>query len=234
MNTILLQRSFCLCACALVLLGSTEARAESLFGSRESFWQGELGVRSQFVKDPGYDPFSTNDVFAQVSLGVTRTIWSEDRLSFAPGIIWDYGERNATARGQNTSLSAHRLALSLEGRYHLFPWAYGLLRVTPGALRQAAELEDSTSPAKFVAAEWVFALDASAGAVFLLGPHAEESSSPVRWWLGAEGGYAYAGSTSLVMHPDLAADDPRRTGNLDLGTLAMRGAFFRVYGCVTY
>jgi hypothetical protein len=108
------------------------------------------------------------------------------------------------------------------------------VRVTPGALRQAVELEDALSPATFVATQWVFAVDASVGAVFLLGPHAEETSSPVRWWAGAEGGYAYAGSTSLVMHPDLAADDPRRTGNLDLGTLAMRGAFFRIYGSVTY
>jgi hypothetical protein len=36
------------------------------------------------------------------------------------------------------------------------------------------------------------------------------------------------------MHSDLAEGDPRRTGDLDLGTLAMRGAFFRIYGSVTY
>ena len=229
-----MKTSFASLCLATLVLSSSASRAESRFGNRESFWQGELGVRSQFIKDPGYDPFSTNDYFAQFSLGVTRTLWSEDRLSFAPGLIWEYGERSANARGQHTSLGTHRLAVSLEGRYHLFPWAYGLVRLTPGTLRQSAELEDPVSPARFVTTQWVFALDASAGAVFLLGPQSEETTSPVRWWLGAEGGYAYAGSTSLVMHPDLAEDDPRRTGNLDLGTLAMRGGFFRIYGSITY
>src|SRR5438477_13053460 len=95
---------------------STAAVAESRFGSRESFWQGQLGVRSTFVSDPGFDPFSKDNELTQFSLGVARTVWEEDRLSFAPGIIWDYGWRTATARGQDTSLSSHRLALALEGR----------------------------------------------------------------------------------------------------------------------
>jgi hypothetical protein len=213
---------------------STAARAESRFGSREHFWQGELGVRSTFVTDPGFDPFSTDNALTQFSLGVARTVWDEDRVSFAPGVIWDYGWRSATARGQNTSLSSHRIALALEGRYHLFPFVYGLVRLTPGAVHQSVELDDSLSPAPFVAQSWAFSLDASAGAAFLLGPQEENSASPVRWWLAAEGGYSYTGSTSLLMHPDLAEGDPRRTGDLDLGTLAMRGAFFRIYGSVTY
>jgi hypothetical protein len=213
---------------------STMAMAESRFGSRQSFWQGELGVRSTFVSDPGFDPFSSDNALTQLSLGVARTLWAEDRVSFAPGVIWDYGWRAATARGQDTSISSHRLALALEGRYHLFPFLYGLVRVTPGAVHQSVEVDDSLSPAPFVAKSWAFALDASAGAAFLLGPQHEDSASPVRWWLAAEGGYSYAGSTSLMMHPDLAEGDPRRTGDLDLGTLAMRGAFFRIYGSVTY
>jgi len=213
---------------------STAAGADSRFGSRERFWQAELGVRSTFVTDPGFDPFSSDNALTQFSLGVARTVWVEGRVSFAPGVIWDYGQRSATARGQDASISSHRLALALEGRYHLFPFVYGLVRLTPGAVHQSAELDDSLSPAPFVAKSWAFALDASAGAAFLLGPQQEDSASPVRWWLAAEGGYSYAGSTSLVMHPDLAEGDPRRTGDLNLGTLAMRGGFFRIYGSVTY
>lgn len=215
-------------------LFSMPARADSRFGSRERFWQAELGVRSTFVTDPGFDPFSSDNALTQFSLGVARTVWVEDRVSFAPGLIWDYGLRSATARGQDTSISSHRLALALEGRYHLFPFVYGLVRLTPGAVHQSAELDDSLSPAPFVAKSWAFSLEASAGASFLLGPQQEDSASPVRWWLAAEGGYSYAGSTSLVMHPDLAEGDPRRTGDLNLGTLAMRGGFIRIYGSVTY
>jgi hypothetical protein len=226
--------SLCSGAVLLATLVSTSAGAETRFGNRESFWQGALGVRSTFVTDPGFDPFSNDNVLTQFSLGVARTLWAEDRVSFAPGVIWDYGGRSALARGQNASLATHRLALSLEGRYHLFPWAYGLVRVAPGAVRQSIELEDGNAPASFVATHWGFALDASAGAAFLLGPHGEASVSPVRFWLAAEGGYSYARSAPLVLHPDLADSDPRRTGDLDLGTLAMRGGFVRIYGSMTY
>ena len=215
-------------------LYATAAGAESRFGSREHFWQGELGVRTTFVTDPGFDPFANDDALTQLSLGVARTVWDEDRVSFAPGVIWDYGWRNSTARGQSTSFTSHRIALALEGRYHLFPFVYGLVRLTPGAVRQSMEVDDPLSPAPFVAQNWAFAFDASAGAAFLLGPQLEESVSPVRWWLAAEGGYSYAGSTSLLMHPDLADGDPRRTGDLNLGTLAVSGGFLRVYGSVTY
>jgi hypothetical protein len=90
------------------------------------------------------------------------------------------------------------------------------------------------SPAPLVARQWAFALDASAGVAFLLGPHSDPAPGPLRWWLAAEGGYGYTGESSLALRPDLAPDDPRRTGELDLGTLALRGAFVRVYGSVTY
>jgi hypothetical protein len=151
---------------------------------------------------------------------------------FAPGFIWDYGTRGDKARGATTSLTAHRLALPLEGRYHFAPFAYGLVRLTPGAVHQSTRVADLLAPAPLVASEWAFSFDASAGVAFLLGPHSE--GSRVRWWLAGEGGYGYANATSLVMRPDLTADDPRQTGTLDLGRLSLSGAFFRLYGSVTY
>jgi hypothetical protein len=124
--------------------------------------------------------------------------------------------------------------LALEGRYHVTPWLYGLARFTPGVLRQSVELDDPISPAPFVAHNWVPALDASAGAAFLIAPHGEQATVPVGFWIAAEGGYSYARSSTLVMTPDLPEGDPRRTGDLDMGTLALRGAFVRIYGSVTY
>jgi hypothetical protein len=213
------------------LLVTAPARAESLYGNRQSFWQGQLGMRSTFVTDRAFDPFATDNALTTVSLGFARTLFEHDAFSFAPGVIWDYGARSATARGHATNLAAHRLALALEGRYHFAPWAYGLVRLTPGTIHQSAELRDTLAPAPFVARNWTFSLDASAGLAFLLGPH---GSSPVRWWLAAEGGYGFASSGSLLMRADLGPDDPRRTGDIDLGRLALGGAFFRVYGSVTF
>jgi hypothetical protein len=211
---------------------ATPVRAEPLYGSRESFWQGQVGMRSTFVTDPGFDPFASDNALTAVSLAVTRTVFEQDAFSLAPGIFWDYGGRSATARGQATSVEAHRIALALEGRYHFLPFAYALVRVTPGTIRQSAELHDPLAAAPFVARAWTFSLDASAGVAFLLGPHG--ASSPVRWWLAAEGGYGYANAASLMMHADVAADDPRRTADLDLGRLALGGGFFRLYGSVTF
>lgn len=216
-----------------LLFVSLPAQAEPLYGSRESFWQGQVGMRSTFVTDPGFDPFASDNVLTSFSLGASRTIFDYDAFSLAPGVFWDYAARSATARGDATSLVSNRLALALEGRYHFAPWGYALVRLTPGTIHQSAELKDPLAAAPYVAQSWTFALDASAGAAFLLGPHAA-SASPVRWWLGAEGGYGYADSASLLMHPDLASDDPRRTGNLDLGRLALSGGFFRIYGSITF
>ncbi len=220
----------------LVSLGITWspaiAEAEPLFGNRQSFWQAQLGARSTLLKDPGFDPFASDDLLTQVSVGVARTVWTDGAVSFAPGVIWDYGQRDGTARGQSTSLSVHRLAVALEGRYHFLPWAYGLVRLTPGALHQSIELADAMAP--YVASHWAFAFDASAGAAFLLGPERDGSGPGPHWWVAAEGGYSYAGSTALRLHSDLAEGDPRRTGDLDLGTLALRGGFVRIYGSVTY
>jgi hypothetical protein len=210
------------------------ASAEPRYGNRESFWQGQLGVRSTFVTDRAFDPFATDNALTAVSLGVTRTLFDRDEISFASGIIWDYGERNATARGQATNFVANRLAVPLEGRYHFLPWMYGLVRMTPGAVHQSARLHDPLSPTPFGAQAWTFNLDASGGLAVLLGPHAESSGSPVRWWLAGEGGYSYAGAASLLMRPDVQSDDPRRTGDLDWGRLALAGGFFRIYGSVTY
>jgi hypothetical protein len=221
-------------AFAQAALFATSVSAEPAFGNRESFWQAEAGVRSMYITSPGFDPVSTDNSFVQFSLGASRTIWDQDQFSFAPGILWDYGQSSAQARGEPTNLEAHRLALSLEGRYHLLPWMYGLVRVAPGALHQRVELDDALAIAPYVAQKWAFSFDSAAGLAFLLAPQAEVAASPVRWWVAAEGGYAYAQSGSLAMVPNAPPDDPRRTGGVDLGSLAVRGGFFRVYAAVTY
>ncbi len=221
-------------AFAQVALLASSVSAEPTFGDRETFWQAEAGLRSMYITNPGYDPVSTDNSLLQFSLGASRTLWDQGQLSFAPGIVWDYGESSATARGQNTNLQAHRLALTLEGRYHFLPWMYGLVRVAPGAVHQRVQLDDASAIAPYVARKWSFAFDSAAGVAFLLAPQAEIAASPVRWWLAAEGGYGYAGSGSLVMSQDLGADDPHRTGPVDLGSLALRGGFFRLYAAVTY
>jgi hypothetical protein len=234
MNSVvsLLGALLALAAASPAAAADAVADAEPRYAARERFWQGQVGLRSTFVTHPGFDPFATDNALTSFSLGVSRTVFNYDAFSLAPGVFWDYGGRSASARGAPSSLTSHRLAVALEGRYHFAPWAYALVRLTPSAIQQSAQLEDPLAAAPLVARAWTAGLDASAGAAFLLGPHGD--SAPVRWWLAAEGGYGYAGSTSLLMRPDLPSDDPRRTGDLDLGRLALSGGFFRIYGSVTF
>ena len=167
-------------ACARATCGTTRRSAHS-------FWQAQAGFRQTFVTDPGFDPFSKNNGLPQLSLGLSRTVVERGAWSFAPGVAWEYGQVQGTARDHETQLDTHRLSLMLEGRYHLFPWLYALARVAPGALHQAAQVRDPLAVAPLVASNWAFTVDASAGAAFLLGPWTQ--SSMPRFWLVAEGGY---------------------------------------------
>ena len=220
---------------AYVLFGASPARAQRAEdeGTTHSFWQAQAGFRQTFVTDPGFDPFSKNNGLPQLSLGLSRTIVERGAWSFAPGVAWEYGQVQGTARDHETQLDTHRLSLMLEGRYHLFPWLYALARVAPGALHQAVQVRDPLAVAPLVASNWAFTVDASAGAAFLLGPWTAQSSMP-RFWLVAEGGYGVTRQSALVLHPDVAEGDARLTGDLNLGTLALSGAFVRAYVALTY
>jgi hypothetical protein len=86
--------------------------------ARVEMWRLEMGYRGSFVTSPGFDPFSTNDFLPQFSISASRTVVASGPVSFAAGLAWDYGSSGATARGDATSLSTHRLTVPLEGRVH--------------------------------------------------------------------------------------------------------------------
>lgn len=199
------------------------ASAGELAQSRTAMWRVEVGYRGSFVTHPGYNAFSTQDYFSQMSVLASRTIFVWGRYSFAPGIAWDYGSAGATDRGTDTSsLSVHRLSIPLEGRAHLSDWAYGFLRVAPGVALEQAELDDASAPGAFTKARWLFSSDVSAG--FAVRPHLERPNAPMHPWLQADIGYGWIAAQRL----NLAEDAPTPAAMVDLGTLAMQGAFFRV------
>ena len=56
----------------------------------------EIGARTQFVNSAGLDPFSTNDVLPQLSLGASFGFWNRDQLSLAAVAGFDYGSTSAS------------------------------------------------------------------------------------------------------------------------------------------
>jgi hypothetical protein len=193
---------------------------------RPPIWEVTAGVRTFFIKDPGFDPFSSNDGFVQFALSGTRAIVRNDRLAFVAGVGLDVGSSSASARNAPSSLSLTRLSALAEGRYQPWQRFYLFARLAPGLLHGTATIDDGAAPAgsELTASFDAFSLDAGVGAAFCLSP---VGAARVGVWLVADGGYGWAPSEHLLLAPTLGADQ-NKAGTLDLGTLAPRGGFFRI------
>src|SRR5262249_34334300 len=154
----------------------------------KAMWRYELGYRGEFVTSPGYNPFSTQDYFSQVSMTASRTVYVRGPFSFAPGIAWDYGKSAATARGDATALDVRRLVVALEGRAHFGTWGYAFLRLAPGVALENAEVDDPSSPAPLTRSRWLAAGDVSAGYALPVVARLDRSDLTPRFWLQADGG----------------------------------------------
>lgn len=201
----------------------------------KTMWRFELGYRGSFIREATFDPFSTQNYFAQVSLAASRTIYTRGRFSFAPGLAWDYGKSGATARGDTTSLEVHRLVVPLEGRVHFGPWGYAFARAAPGVSVVTAEVDDAAlTNAPLTKSRWLFATDLSAGYAFPLWPRDNPTELTPRIWVQADGGYGWISTVGLNLTPDLPSNDPRIASGIDLGELTLRGAFVRVSAAVSF
>ena len=189
----------------------------------------DVGVRTTYVRESGFDPYSQNDALVQGTFGATRTIVVRWPFSIAVGGRWDFGGTSSTARGAETNLGVHRLLAPVEGRFHFGGRdGYFFARVAPGAVRMSASVKDASLDTPMGVTAWTPALDASVGYAWLMGPRSRPELHRARFWLLPEVGYAWSGSLPMVMGPSVAADDPRQFGSLTMPSLALRGPFFRV------
>jgi hypothetical protein len=200
---------------------------------RESMWRVEIGYRGSYVTDAAYDPFSTNNALPQFSLLASRTLVAGHHLSFAAGLGWDVGGSSAPARGDQASLGIQHLSVPLEGRVHLGRMGYLFVRDGLGAVSAHTQIEDASAAAALSKTQWLFANDVSAGYALLVAP-GFASSSPARFWLQADGGYGWVASDRLDLGPRLASSDTRIIGGVDLGTLDLSGAFFRIAAAASF
>jgi hypothetical protein len=197
-------------------------------------WQIAAGVRTAFIANEGFDPFSDDDRFFQVSLGGGRTVYSQGFLSIAAIGFYDTATSSSNVRGESTELEVHRISLGPELRAHVLPMLYAFVRPSPAAIRSIARLDESTTNTTLYARAWTFGFDATAGVAFRAISFGKQESSP-RLWLIGEGGYGWASSSDLRLAPDPDDDSaPERVAEVNLGTLAVRGPMFRVLVAATF
>jgi hypothetical protein len=181
----------------------------------------DLGARVSFLRSEGYDPFSSNDVFSQLSLGGAVEVLRAGRFAFAPGVRWDYGQRNGEARGAKSNFLGHRVSASLEGRIYATPWLYAFGRAAPGVAFERARLAEPSAAADLATSDWLPSVDVSFGAAAM-------TRGPFRFGGTVDFGYGFVSDLKMSLRPDLPAEDPRRTASVTMRDLNASGAFFRL------
>jgi hypothetical protein len=197
-------------------------------------WQLSVGVRTAFVTNAGYDPFSDNDVLVQFSVGAGRTFYSQGMFSVAAIGFYDFSNQQSTARGQPTELEVHRLSLGPEVRAHLMPVLYAFARPSAAALRTSASLQEATANTTLYARAWTVGFDVTAGAAFRV-VSSGRGESAARFWLVGEGGYGWSSSSDLRLATEPEDETaPQRVAEVSFGTLALRGPLFRISLAATF
>lgn len=221
---------------ALSLASSASAQAVDRGAQEREEWPSspgartvsvDLGLRTGFIGDAGFDPYSTNDVLNQGSLGATATVFRRGPLSLAAGGRWEWGAASAKARAADAKLWTHRFSVPIEVRYQLESAIQLFARLAPGAMYQSVTLDDASSATALRSTGWVVSTDVSVGAALLIGPYRASPRTP-RWWVVGDGGYGFTTSRDVSPAPEGADGDPRRFGTVELPRLAVRGGFLRV------
>lgn len=181
-----------------------------------------------YMPSRGFDTFASSDVLTQFSIDGTYPLLTSGKLVLAAGLGWDVGGRSDKIRGFASSLTAHRLYVPVEGRYHLAQGLYLFGKVSPGAVAALASVQDPSAPNELSVTGWAFSADASIGGSILLGPRKQTDKRSARFWLTPEFGYAYTTNASLRANPNRTEKDLLGSDeDTNLGTVAFSGIFWR-------
>lgn len=194
----------------------------------------QFGVRTTNIPNGGYDPFSESNGLAQASIAATFTPWRSLPFSAHALAEWNIGASHAMARGADTSLTMHRFALGVEGRYEPISRLYFFAKLAPAAVHARAEIEDFALSAELTSRSWTWAVDTTGGAALRLGNAGKDHDPSATFWLMLEMGYSFAGEAEMVLTPVEDQDEPRRFGSVALPGLTPSGFLTRFAGAVTF
>jgi hypothetical protein len=194
----------------------------------------DLGLRTQFIKDADFDPFSERDALHQVTLSASWDFWARGKLSFAGVVGFDYGKSSASLRSDEATLGVARFILAPEARYHVLRLLALTAKLGPTLTHEAASVSGGGLDTELSRNAWRFGFDATAGAAVELAGYASGSSNKPRLWLTGEGGYGWTAPMKLSFEPDEAGAAPQRLTALELGDLSLGGPLFRITAALSF
>jgi hypothetical protein len=186
-------------------------------------WTIEASARTVRLSQSGYEPYTTDSSLATAAFGAYYGIHTQDRLSLHVGGEWSVGGLESTARGAATSLTVHRFAPGLIGRFRVTRWLYPAVRVAPFAQYTSASITPDSSPSRFDAKGFAFGGEATAGLHFVPFTIGDVDWPKARIWIFAEGGFSFVTKREMTFDPHQADDDPRRLESLHLPDLSTTG-----------
>lgn len=183
-----------------------------------------VGLRGSLIPSAGFDPFSKNDLLFQASLLAGISVLRGGPAEIVLFTGWDIGARKGDARGQESSLTAHRLLGGAETRLYLHRRFFFDAKLAGVAHHIRGTLATTTLDRPLVSRTWTWGLDVSGGAgVVLTG-----ARRGPRLFLTLDLGYSFAGQASMSYAPKDDAEDPRKYGSVKLPALKMAGPTSRV------
>ncbi len=191
----------------------------------DQHWSAGMGFLGSSVDSPGFDPYSKTNTLPMISLFGTVTPWATRPVSVHLAFEYNYGGASATARGDASSLDAHRLSLGVEGRYQPISRMRLFVRAMPSVIRVDGSIQDPYLNSHLAAGSWTWGADLTAGAAARIGAVGHADLPRVSFWLGLDMGYRFAGVTSMRFRPaDLTEDDQtRHFGEVTLPNLDLSG-----------
>ena len=193
-----------------------------------------FGLRMMRVASAGLDPFATNRTVTQISLVAGPTLLRSGPVSLAVLAEWDFGDKEATARGDKTALTMHRIGLGLESRFQLARRLMVFARVSPGAVHLRSTIEDAGLTRPLVSRSWNWALDTTGGLAVMIANTGPREAPTSRFWFTGELGYGFAGQSDMVFAPEADAEDPRKYGSITLPGLRPSGVLGRLAVAVSF
>lgn len=183
------------------------------------------GARGLLISSTGFDPYAGNDLLVQLGVGAGLTVLHAGSVSVLVFAAWDVGTRTASARGEEASLTLHRLGGGIETRWQPARRLFLSAKLAPAALHLRGTIADPSIDRPLVSRTWTWGLDASLGLGLLV---AGAGARGTGFWLTGDLGYAFAGRSPMTFAPSPDGTDPRKFGAVMLPPLRPSGPLSRL------